>query len=1052
MTIYATAPVGVNSGMPLVKNHWKFEFNRGHDFQAYDDYGRPYATRWKHLNFSGLLQHTTRRHRGEQGLYETMSYRLFNLFGVPASKTNFLQLRVVDQPQETGGDQYGGDFWGLYLAIENMDGRFLDEHDLPDGNLYDMKGWTGELDHQGAGAPGNKADLNYFLGAYSNGSPDTNWWRQNFDLDGYFRFRAVLEAVHSYDVDQGKNYYLFANSDTQRWSILPWDQDLTWTEDYFGEGAEPFRDRVLPHWEFNIQYQNTLRELRALLFNPEQIFPMIDEVANLIDTPAGGNSMVDADRAMWDFHPMLQSRYVVEARSLPGKFYQQAPGSTFRGMTSVMREYLLRRTAWIDQTLLTDNNQPYTPAVRYSGPANYPADRLIFATSGYADPQGANTFAGMQWRTAEIVMPGRPGYDPNRPSRYEAEATWVSPVLTTYTPSMTLPRGVCRPGYNCRVRVRMLDNTGRWSHWSSPFEFTTSAPVLGPTRELRVSEVMYHPGPVRNLPSAELEFVELTNAGSAPLDLSNLRFTAGIDYVFPVGTMLAPGAHVVLANSADYFQDRYGFAPFDAYGRDLSNKGEQLTLVDAFGATVLSFSYSDADGWPAAADGAGPSLVAATANESGDPNQAAYWRASTGDGGSLGADDPLPVLINEIQTAPDTGIIEAVDPLNPSAQPAPVGNWVLATIHQATPQDRDAVPAGQHLAGDAVVPPGGYLVVETRDQLPILRVPAGGGALSLYATGDGGRLSGYKHGGTFDAPGDATIGRFVSADGGEHFVREEQPSLRNQNGSPRIGPLVINRILLRSPNGVQGVELVNISDKTVELYDPSDLSRTWILGGAVFKLPAGIKLAPGRRLRIVNRTPADVCMQNGESGGTPITGPLMMPLTEGGVDLTILQPIPFAGVATYTASDRVRYRNHGPWPPLAGSVVTLQRRSLNGFGDDAMNWDVVPTNFTENADAFTASAETIDLCTFDAFPAEAGVRVEWVAPALSPGAKFQLIRTRVDDLHTPEMTAEIAAPKQSPDSAGPTRFEWVDQTAAPIRNTLISYASLSPVAPPRILR
>ena len=44
---------------------------------------------------------------------------------------------------EVTGDQYTHDFWGLYLAIENMDGQFLDDHDLPDGNLYDMHDWTG---------------------------------------------------------------------------------------------------------------------------------------------------------------------------------------------------------------------------------------------------------------------------------------------------------------------------------------------------------------------------------------------------------------------------------------------------------------------------------------------------------------------------------------------------------------------------------------------------------------------------------------------------------------------------------------------------------------------------------------------------------------------------------------------------------------------------------------------------------------------------------------------------------------------------------------------
>ena len=38
------------------------------------------------------------------------------------------------------GDQYEGDFWGLYIAIEEPDSRFLNEREMADGNLYKMNG------------------------------------------------------------------------------------------------------------------------------------------------------------------------------------------------------------------------------------------------------------------------------------------------------------------------------------------------------------------------------------------------------------------------------------------------------------------------------------------------------------------------------------------------------------------------------------------------------------------------------------------------------------------------------------------------------------------------------------------------------------------------------------------------------------------------------------------------------------------------------------------------------------------------------------------------
>ena len=54
----------------------------------------------------------------------------------------------------------------MYLAIEQEDGRFLDEHDLPDGNFYKMEGGSGELNNLGPLGPTDKSDLNSFLNTY----------------------------------------------------------------------------------------------------------------------------------------------------------------------------------------------------------------------------------------------------------------------------------------------------------------------------------------------------------------------------------------------------------------------------------------------------------------------------------------------------------------------------------------------------------------------------------------------------------------------------------------------------------------------------------------------------------------------------------------------------------------------------------------------------------------------------------------------------------------------------------------------------------------------
>ena len=144
----------------MCKNMWKFDMNRGHDFEPRDNWGRKFNTPWTKVNLGASIQQGDFNHRGEQGMFESIGFRLFNLAGVAAPHSTFVTFRVIDDAQEASPTtQYEGDFWGVYLAIEQEDGRFLEEHGLPDGNLYKMEGGTGELNNMGPNGPINKSDL-----------------------------------------------------------------------------------------------------------------------------------------------------------------------------------------------------------------------------------------------------------------------------------------------------------------------------------------------------------------------------------------------------------------------------------------------------------------------------------------------------------------------------------------------------------------------------------------------------------------------------------------------------------------------------------------------------------------------------------------------------------------------------------------------------------------------------------------------------------------------------------------------------------------------------
>ena len=180
---------------------------------------------------------------------------------MPACKTHYVQFRVIDQADEFGANQYEGDYYGLFLAIEQMDGQFLDQHNLPDGNLYKIEGHSGSSNNQGPTQPTDRSDVSGFINTYRNTTPSEEWWRANFALEDYFSYRTIVEGIHHYDIAYGKNYFHYHNPDTDRFEILPWDLDLTWANSMFGDGNHLFKSKVANNTSFNHDYQNRMREL-----------------------------------------------------------------------------------------------------------------------------------------------------------------------------------------------------------------------------------------------------------------------------------------------------------------------------------------------------------------------------------------------------------------------------------------------------------------------------------------------------------------------------------------------------------------------------------------------------------------------------------------------------------------------------------------------------------------------------------------------------------------------------------------------------------------------
>ena len=165
-----------------------------------------------------------------------------------------------------------------------------------------------------------------------------------------------------------------------------------------------------------------------------------------------------------------------------------------------------------------------------------------------------------------------------------------------------------------------------------------------------INEIMYHPASL----SDEDEFIELYNSTTQTVDLSGWKLRKGVDYTFPAGTLLAPGAFAVVSPSPEAFLSHYGKMPvLGPYSGHLANDGETLELMDAAGNTADQVKYRDEEGWPVVADGLGPSLERIHPDM--DSSFSQTWQAGP-KGGTPGQVNqsaipkPLPIVYNVRQT------------------------------------------------------------------------------------------------------------------------------------------------------------------------------------------------------------------------------------------------------------------------------------------------------------------------------------------------------------------------------------------------------------------
>jgi hypothetical protein len=481
---------GTGSAYISGKNKWGIKFNRTHELAARDVHGRPYENRWDSLHLNpGLSTPYGPVHAGIAGLDEALSFRAFQLAGVLSANAHWTHFRIIDSVEESSAtNQYAGDLWGLYLAIQDMDGTLLRERGLPDGNIYSIQ--SGEK-HLARGAPLDGSDWNRFIAGIRNDHP-AHWWRTNLDLNAYYSFHAISRVIGNVDLRPDGNHGYYRRPDG-RWSPFPWDHDMMLVPRIHQPGTIDAR-RCLDVPSLKIEFQNRAREVLDLFCadaSPDggQVGQLVAELSRVLMPNSFTNDWGELDAAMWDWNPRQNQkgifylnpntghhsggswkrtlvtpdlagycRYIVDfcTDSRPSKKYAPNDGDP-RGYGFGFLQYEAR-----------DGNVPSTPSIR-AVPTSGPEHR-VYEASPFVSPV-TNRFAAVQWRLGEIGRPPQSGAGRQQVFRYEIEPRWQGEESSEAKTTFQIPGGVCEPKHTYRVRARYKDHTDRWSHWSAPVEF-----------------------------------------------------------------------------------------------------------------------------------------------------------------------------------------------------------------------------------------------------------------------------------------------------------------------------------------------------------------------------------------------------------------------------------------------------------------------------------------------------------------------------------------------------------------------------------------------------
>ncbi|MGJ8643033.1 MAG: lamin tail domain-containing protein [Luteolibacter sp.] len=300
------------------------------------------------------------------------------------------------------------------------------------------------------------------------------------------------------------------------------------------------------------------------------------------------------------------------------------------------------------------------------------------------------------------------------------------------------------------------------------------------------------------------------------------------------------------------------------------------------------------------------------------------------------------VMANSGSTQPDW-----IELYNRSSAAVDISGWFLSD--SASDLQKYRIPAntiiqpGQHLVfyedlqfGTASIDPGRIVPFAFSDD----------GETAYLSSAVNDELTDYRYNESFGASLTGTsLGFYYKPSSDSYnFIPLSYPTPGTTNSSPLIGPIVISEIMFEpaGSGSSEYMELLNISDESVTLYDNTHLAAWRITNGIEYEFPsnAPITIAPGARI-ILTQSITEFNANFTVPSGTEILEWTSGKISNSGETLQLSRPaaVDALNILQYARVDRVNYEASTPWPTnTSGTGLALARIVESDYGNDFANW------------------------------------------------------------------------------------------------------------------